>query len=188
MKTQLDLIIFTCVISLGLSVNCFGQRPVTEAEINSYFGQSSWPFKLSIRHKSGTWNGRDPLVIDAIFTNTSKQSVFIDLKKDFQFNGFLDHSRYRLGHHVEWQQGSRVFQRTKEDHTEIPVGGKVVFTLTSSMVGDALMWPEVSVPWSRHRPGFYKFFINYRSPGKTVDFPGQWVGQAVSNELRLRVK
>lgn len=178
----------------GFTLTCLGQskasrpRSMTAAEINSHFGQTTRPFKLTVRHKTGIWNGGDPLVVDVIFTNTSRQSVFVDLKKDFQFNGFLDSARYRIGHHVKWFQGSDVFQRTKDDHTEIPVGGKTVFTLVSASVGNALAEPEVSVPWGEHRPGYYKFFINYVSRGKTVDFAGQWVGQAVSNEIRLLVR
>jgi hypothetical protein len=188
-----------CLIILFFSLASFAQRsspprpskpskPMTAKEVNSFFGPSEWPFKLTLRVKSVTWNGTDPLVIDAVFTNTSKEAVFIDLKKAFQFNGFLDNRRYRLGHTVHWTQEGRSFGRSKHDHTEIPVGGRVIFRLTSSSISDALAEPDKSVLWSEHEKGSYKFFLNYVSMGKTVDFPGQWVGQAVSNTITILVK
>ena len=162
--------------------------PRTADEINSFFGESDYPFRMWIRPKSKIWDGNTPLVVDVIFTNTTRESIFIDLKTRFQFNGYLDDSADKLGYRVVWRQEGKLFRAKREDYTEISPGKQVVFTLTSLEIENAPVIPNGERSWKKRRRGYYKFFVNYVSGGKESLFDGQWAGQAVSNTVRLYVK
>ena len=162
-------------------------KPMTADEINSFFGQTTYPFKLSLRLRQTVWNTRLPLVVDAVFTNTTGQSVFIDLKSSFQFNGYLDDDPEKPGYRVVWKQEGKKFEAKREDYTEIPAGEKIVFSLTSLNVEDAPLVRGVR-SWQHHRRGSYDFFIYYSSGSSSRMFANQWAGQAVSNTVKLKVR
>ncbi len=125
-------------------------KPLTADEINSFFGQTTYPFRLSVRLRNKVWNSRRPLIVDAVFTNTSGQRVFIDLKSRFQFNGHLDDDPDKLGYSVTWRQEGKEFQANREDYTEIPAGGEIVFTLNSLKIENAPLIPNGERSWKRH--------------------------------------
>jgi hypothetical protein len=179
------------------SVSCFGQEPVssgqnrkplTAEEINSFFGVTTYPFTISIKLKSKTWDSRRPLVIDVVFKNTAERSVFIDLKSSFQFNGWLNDNPKKLPFRVVWRQEGQSFQSKKEDYTEIPAGEELKATLTSLRIEARPVVPNSEVPWRKHRPGKYTLFLNYSCGSRRALFPGEWSGQAVSEEVELIVK
>lgn len=133
------------------SVSCFGQepassgqkrKPLTADQINSFFGVTTYPFTISIKLKSKTWNSKRPLIIDVVFKNTAERSVFIDLKSSFQFNGWLNDNPKQLPFRVVWREEGQSFQSKKEDYTEIPIGGEVKVTLTSSRIERATCSPK----------------------------------------------
>jgi hypothetical protein len=161
---------------------------MTADEINSFFGQTTYPFRLSLKLRNKVWNIRNPLVVDAVFTNTSDQSIFIDLKSRFQFNGFLDDDPDKLGYTIVWRQEGKEFQAKREDYTEIPAGGEIVFSLTSLRVEDAPLIPNGIRLWKRHKRGYYDFFVNFNCGSRRRLFQGEWAGQAVSNTVKLYIR
>jgi hypothetical protein len=163
-------------------------RPMTADEINSFFGQTTYPFRLSLKLRNKVWDTRKPLVVDAVFTNTSGRSVFIDLKSRFQFNGYLDDDPDKLGYTVVWRQVGKESQARREDYTEIPAGGEVVFTLTSLKVEDAPLIFNGVRRWKRHKRGYYDFFVNFNCGSRRRLFQGEWAGQAVSDTVKLYVR
>jgi len=179
------------------SVSCFGQepassgqdrKPLTADEINSFFGVTTYPFTISIQLRSKTWNSRSPLIIDVVFKNTAKRSVFIDLKNSFQFNGWLSDNPKKLPFRVVWREEGKSFHSQKEDYTEIPAGGEFKTTLTSLTIEGRPVIPNSEVPWRKHKPGKYTLFLNYSCGSRRELFPGEWSGQAVSAEVELFVK
>ncbi len=164
------------------------RKPLTAEEINSFFGVTAYPFTISIKLKSKVWNSRKPLMVDVIFKNTAERSVFIDLKSSFQFNGWLNDNPKKLPFRVVWKQEGQSFQAKEEDYTEIPVGGELKVALTSLRIESRPVVPNSEVPWRKQKPGKYTLFLNYSCGSGKPSFPGQWSGQAVSEEIPLYVK
>ena len=82
-----------------------------------------------------------------------------------------------------WDNKGSVGTPQKEDYTELTPGASHRVTLTSTRILDA----DDGNGWSSNRSGSYKLAIFYVSSAQKPSFPGQWVGQAMSNEIKLQV-
>ena len=143
-------------------------------------------FIMTLEAKASTWNPHQPLVVEVIFKNTGRRTVFLDLKRNFQFNGFLKDSSGN-DFRVKWKpEGTRALAR-RTDYTKLIPGSTYRIALTSYRIEDHRVLDEF-VSWDSHQPGIYKLVVSYASGTKTRRFTGQWAGQRISNQLELRVE
>ncbi len=151
-------------------------------KINQYFGPLTHPFSVTIALKSKSWNSTEPLVADVYFKNTSDRILLLDLKRGYYFSAHLTDTRKRT-YGILWDNKGSGDVPRKEDYTELAPGASHRVTLTSTRILDA----GERVPWSSHAAGSYKLAIFYVSTAPRPSFPGEWVGQAMSNEVVLEV-
>jgi TonB family protein len=151
-------------------------------KVNQYFGPLTHPFSVTIALKSKSWNPAEPLVADVYFKNTTDKIVLLDLKRRYYFSAHLtDTSKRTYG--ILWDNKGSGDAPRKEDYTELAPGASHRVTLTSTRILDA----GERVPWSSHTAGSYRLAIFYVSTAQRPSFPGEWVGQAMSNEVVLQV-
>jgi hypothetical protein len=147
-------------------------------KVNQYFGPLTYPFTLTIILKNKSWNPAEPLVADVDFKNTTDKIVLLDLKRHYHFSAQLTDSRRRT-YGIVWDNRGSGGTPQKEDYTELTPRASHRVTLTSTRVLDA----GEGIPWSSHSAGKYKLAVFYVSTGQKPSFPGEWVGQAMSNEV-----
>jgi TonB family protein len=151
-------------------------------KVNQYFGPLTYPFSVTIVLKSNSWNPAEPLVADVNFKNTTDKIVLLDLKRRYYFSAHLTDRRKRT-YGILWNNRGSGDTPKKEDYTELAPGASHRVTLTSTRILDA----GEGIPWSSHTAGKYRLAVFYVSTGQKPSFPGEWVGQAMSNEVVLQV-
>ena len=156
---------------------------MTESDkVNQYFGPLTHPFSVTIEVKGKSWNPAEPLIADVYLKNTTDKIVLLDLKGQYYFSGGLT-DRRKQTYGILWDNKGSGDTARKEDYTELAPGASHKVTLTSVRILDA----GQNVPWSSHTAGSYKLSLFYVSTAPKPSFPGEWVGQAMSNEVVLQV-
>jgi TonB family protein len=155
-------------------------------KVIQFFGPLTRPFSITITLQNKTWNPNEPLIAELQFKNTIDKIVLLDLKGKYYFAGQLTDKR-KLDYRVLWDTKGSGAKPDQEDYTELAPGGTYTLTLRSTAILDALRVSE-NVPWASHLSGKYKLAVFYVSGSGNPSLPGEWVGQAMSNQVELNVK
>jgi hypothetical protein len=155
-------------------------------KVNQFFGPLTHPFSITLSVRNKTWVPNEPLIADLQFKNTTDKIVLLDLKGRYYFSGHLTDKQNRT-YGVLWDTKGSGEKPGKEDYTELAPGGTFTLTLRSTEILDAHRLSK-KLPWASHLAGKYKLAIFYVSGSENPSVPGEWVGQAMSNEIELIVR
>ena len=155
-------------------------------EVNQFFGPLSRPFSVTLALRNKDWTSNEPLIVDLEFKNTIDKIVLLDLKGRYYFSGQLTDKQNRI-YEVTWDVRGSGAKLAKEDYTELPPGGTFNVTLRSTGISDARYLSKEFL-WADRVVGKYKLAVFYLSQSEKPLIPGQWVGQALSNEVQLTVR
>lgn len=150
-------------------------------KINQYFGPITHPFSLTLNSKMTSWNPSEPLTVEVVFKNTTDKILLLDIGGLHYFTAHLT-ARDKSVYGIHWDKKGAGNKLRKEDYTELKPGASHTMPLTSTRILD-----RRDTPWSSHKPGNYKLEIFYVNPVGKPAFPGEWIGQAISNAVTLRV-